>query len=147
MTAKTSTIRLQLDLEIQRQTKTAYESYFSKLNISLNIEINTIETRVDFNSQGKRFSASDFLKSHSGVDFDSSIDIPEYFNVENTGQRMLDILTAGTEGDEFTDDWIEAKKSLVNKAYSEVTKMFGTLPQIVLDTQDYVLGKLDEMGD
>ncbi len=72
--------------------------------------------------------------------------VPDYFNAENTGARILDIWIP--EGAENLDAaYLENAESNIRKAYAEVADMFGgTLPQLVHDTKDYVIGKLQEMA-
>ncbi|MBN2414161.1 hypothetical protein JXQ31_20975 [candidate division KSB1 bacterium] len=71
--------------------------------------------------------------------------IPDYFNVENTGNRILKIWFPETDSAKDQQDVPGAVKN-IGKAYSEVGAMFGDkLPQLVLDTRDYVLGKVQEM--
>lgn len=71
--------------------------------------------------------------------------VPDYFNTENTGQRILDIWVP--EGTESLDaDSVENAEKNILKAYAEVADMFGgSLPQLVLDTKDYVIEKLHSM--
>lgn len=72
--------------------------------------------------------------------------IPDYFNVANTGQRILDIWMP-QDGATLDAAGVERARQNIIKAYSEVSEMFGNkLPQLVLDTKEYVLGKLAELA-
>jgi len=71
--------------------------------------------------------------------------VPDYFKTKNTGDRILKIWFPQNDGPKEKEEIERAEKN-INKAYSEVGTMFGNkLPQIVLDTRDYVLGKVKEM--
>ena len=86
--------------------------------------------------------ASYFINNPEDWQKVQSGNVPDYFNVENTGNRILDIWLPKNEVNEVD---IEFVKSSINRAYSEVAGMFGgKLPQLVLDTQEYVLQKFDE---
>ncbi|HPG40049.1 MAG TPA: hypothetical protein PLP19_09790 [bacterium] len=72
--------------------------------------------------------------------------VPDYFNVENTGKRILDIWMP-QDGAVLDAAGVEHARQNIIKAYSEVSEMFGNkLPQLVLDTKEYVLEKLSEMA-
>jgi len=71
--------------------------------------------------------------------------VPDYFNVENSGDRILKIWFPENKGP-INQEEVERAVKNINKAYSEVGTMFGDkLPQLVLDTKEYVLGKVNEM--
>jgi len=72
--------------------------------------------------------------------------VPDYFNVENTGKRILDIWMP-QDGTAMDAAGVERAIQNIIKAYSEVSEMFGNkLPQLVLDTKEYILEKLSEMA-
>ena len=71
--------------------------------------------------------------------------IPEYFNIENTGNRILDIWLGDSMGTGSSVEFLNNVKDLINQAYGEVTGMLGELPQLVLDTQAYIEKQLDEL--
>jgi len=72
--------------------------------------------------------------------------VPDYFNVENTGKRILDIWMP-QDGTAMDAAGVERARQNIIKAYSEVSEMFGNkLPQLVLDTKEYILEKLSEMA-
>jgi len=71
--------------------------------------------------------------------------VPDYFNAENTGDRILKSWFPENQGPK-TQNEIERAEKNITKAYSEVSTMFGDkLPQLVLDTKEYILGKVNEM--
>jgi hypothetical protein len=71
--------------------------------------------------------------------------VPDYFNVENTGNRILKIWFPENDAAKDQEQVDRAVKN-IGKAYSEVGIMFGDkLPQLVLDTREYVLGKVKEI--
>ena len=69
--------------------------------------------------------------------------IPDYFNVENTGQRILSLWMGGYDGQSDPAAWAEGVKDKINQAYGEVSDMVGGLPDIVKQTQDYIMNQLD----
>ncbi len=71
-------------------------------------------------------------------------EIPDYFNIENTGQRILDIWIGSEPPDANVEEWVEEVKGLIGQAYGEISGMFSGLPQLVLDTQSYVNDRLDQ---
>ncbi len=73
-------------------------------------------------------------------------EVLEYFNVENTGQRILDIWLPGYDESIDLEEWIEKVKKYVERAYGEVSAIFNGLPDPVMQTKEYVLMKLDEFG-
>jgi len=73
--------------------------------------------------------------------------IPDYFNVENTGQRILDIWLKPFDGSENVYDFIEKVKENINQAYSEISGLFGGLPELVTSTQDYIMQELDKFAE
>ncbi|MFC1562895.1 hypothetical protein ACFL4Z_02465 [candidate division KSB1 bacterium] len=72
--------------------------------------------------------------------------IPEYFNVENTAKRILDIYFSVYDGEE-KEAFVERARRVISQAYSEVEQMVGTLPDIVLQTRDKVFEILDKFAN
>ena len=80
-------------------------------------------------------NSEDWEKVQNGI-------VPEYFGVEKTAQRILDIWVPKNPNGPIDVDYV---KGYINQAYSEVAQMFGgKLPQLVLDTQQYIMERLDE---
>jgi len=71
--------------------------------------------------------------------------VPDHFNVENTGQRILDIWKQSLNEETDVNTWVANTKEMISLAYSEVGGMIGSLPQLVLDTRDYIMQELDNM--
>ncbi|MCK5146263.1 hypothetical protein KAR48_05875 [bacterium] len=69
--------------------------------------------------------------------------IPDYFNIENTGQRILDIWLGGFSGEGDAAEFAENTKAMINQAYDEISSMLGGLPDIVEDTRDWIMEQLD----
>jgi len=70
-------------------------------------------------------------------------EIPDYFNVENTGDRILDIWLSDYDVETSVEEFVELVRNYINKAYSQVSGMFSGLPQLVQDTKEYVMRELD----
>ena len=71
-------------------------------------------------------------------------EIPDYFNVKNTAQRILQIWVGDKPPEGSSTEWLQDIKDLIGQAYQEVTGMLGELPQLVLDTKDYIENQLDQ---
>lgn len=144
-TIQTSTLRFEINKNIWDQTYSLLKSYAEK-NETLPEFQNGLEQLSDWSQNpddpiglNAYFAAhpEDWEKIGLG-------EIPDYFNVENTGQRILDIWIGTEPPDANVDEWIEEVKSLIGQAYDEISAMFGGLPQLVLDTQAYVYERLDQ---
>lgn len=73
-------------------------------------------------------------------------EIPDYFNVENTGDRILNTFLSGENTEDGSFD-VERARQIITQAYDEVGQMFGgKLPQLTLDTKEYVFNRLDEIA-
>ncbi|MFC1562059.1 hypothetical protein ACFL4Q_03590 [candidate division KSB1 bacterium] len=73
-------------------------------------------------------------------------EIPEYFNVENTAQRILSIyFNHYTEGQDRVE-FAERAKGIINQAYGEVEGLVGELPDIVLETRKKVMEILNKFA-
>ncbi len=72
--------------------------------------------------------------------------IPDYFNVQNTAQRILDIWLPGYDGTEDVDEWAARTKNFIGQAYGEVSQLVGNLPDIVRDTREYIMNALDQFA-
>ena len=73
--------------------------------------------------------------------------IPNYFNVENTSERILDIWVPYYNESEDIEEWLTQTKNLIGQAYDEVSQMVGGgLPQLVQDTRAYVMNALEEFA-
>lgn len=70
--------------------------------------------------------------------------VPDHFNVENTGQRILDIWMGGIDESGDIAAQVEEIKSNINMAYGDVSGMLGGLPTLVTDTQEWIMGQLDD---
>lgn len=72
--------------------------------------------------------------------------IPEYFNVDNTAKRILDIYFSRYNGED-KKAFAERAKGIISQAYSEVEQMVGILPDIVIQTRDKVYEILDKFAN
>jgi hypothetical protein len=73
-------------------------------------------------------------------------EIPDYFNVENTGQRILDIWMGGIQPGSDNTQFVENAKAMINQAYDEISGMLGGLPGIVEETRDWIMQQLDGLN-
>ncbi|KMQ49566.1 hypothetical protein CHISP_3524 [Chitinispirillum alkaliphilum] len=74
--------------------------------------------------------------------------IPEYWNAENTSQRIVDFALSFVElYQEDTTEYIEKVKSAIELGFKDAKEMLGNLPESVSDlmnsTYDLVMSKLD----
>lgn len=74
-------------------------------------------------------------------------EVPDYFNVENTGQRILDLWLPSYDESVDVETWVVETKDQLNAIYDEVAGMVGGLPQLVQDTRDYVMEALDSFAN
>lgn len=98
----------------------------------------------------------DFLKIQGGTvdganpaDSTDGLAIPEYWNAENTSQRIVDFATqffAGFKG--AGEDFLKIIKDAIEKGFNQAKEMLGELPdavsRLVSDTYDLVMKKLDQ---
>ena len=71
--------------------------------------------------------------------------VPDYFNVDNTARRILDIYFQRYDGGDrqaFTD----RAKGIISQAYSEVEGQVGALPDIVNETRNKIMDILDRFA-
>lgn len=97
--------------------------------------------------QVKGFLGNFFEENPEAVEQVSRGEIPEYFNVENTARRILDIyFNYYQEGDD-KEAFVERAKGIIEQAYGEVAGLVGELPGIVLDTKQKVMEILDAFAN
>ena len=70
-------------------------------------------------------------------------EIPDYFNVENTARRILDIYFNRFDGQD-REAFGERARSLIDQAYEEVSALAGGLPGIVQETRAFINRTLDD---
>ena len=76
--------------------------------------------------------------------------IPEYFNVDNTARRILNIYFSRYEEGQDREEFTTRAKNIIEQAYTDVGGLVGEFPDIVLDTRKKVMDILDifaEGGD
>lgn len=71
--------------------------------------------------------------------------IPEYFNVDNTAKRIVDIYFNRYDGGD-RKAFVERAKNIISQAYNEVGGDVGTLPDIVYQTRNKVMEILDKFA-
>ena len=72
-------------------------------------------------------------------------EIPDYFNMENTGERILQIWVGDGSAGSMSASQLKDIKDYIGQAYGDVSKMLGGLPGLVTDTQDYINNRLDAL--
>ncbi len=70
-------------------------------------------------------------------------EIPEYFNVENTGRRILMIYFNNFQEGDDKSSFVSRAKEIINQAYSDVEGITGGLPNIVQETREFIMEMLD----
>ena len=75
----------------------------------------------------------------------SNGEIPDYFNVDNTSKRILDIYFSRYDGGD-KQAFVERAKEIINQAYSDVEGEVGSLPSIVNQTHDRIMDILDKFA-
>ncbi len=87
-----------------------------------------------------------FIENPEAAEQVSRGEIPEYFNVENTARRILNIYFSRYEEGEDKQAFVERAKEIINQAYSDVEGIAGDLPEIVLQTRDKIMDILDKFA-
>lgn len=101
------------------------------------------DIKAEILEQVKAFLGTFFEENPEAAEEISQGIIPEYFNVENTALRILDIYFARYEQGEDKAAFAERAKSIINQAYGDVESIVGGLPEIVLQTRSKVMEILD----
>lgn len=136
-------LKASIEIEVEKQTTALLQQFSARLEIDIEISAGSLFGKE--NKDALRGLRDHFERNPAAMSEIEQGNIPPYFNVENTGKRMMDILLAGVAQDNITEAWVKDKKAMVDQAYAEVSDMLGKLPEIVLRTRDYVFSSLDEM--
>ena len=131
--------------EIWRQAYALLQEVTAKLDSSSEFKAGLNEiAEYTGNSEDPFGLGAYFAENPDGLEKVRAGIIPDYFSVETTAQRILDIWLPPSGGEDVDIDFV---KGNISQAYAEVAGMFGgKLPQLVLDTQDYIMNKLDELA-
>jgi hypothetical protein len=101
----------------------------------------------------------EFLKKANGktdeskdVEKTPELAIPEYWNAENTSQRIVDFAVQFYDAFEGAgEDFLAMIKDAIEKGFAEAKDLLGDLPdpvsQLVSDTHDLVMKKLDKWAE
>ncbi|HON12136.1 MAG TPA: DUF5610 domain-containing protein, partial [Chitinispirillaceae bacterium] len=84
-----------------------------------------------------------------GTQESSEIEVPEYWNAENTSQRIVDFATSFFDSFKGAGiDFLNTIKAAIEKGFSEARGMLGAVPKSVSDltdrTYELVMEKLDK---
>lgn len=101
------------------------------------------DIQAEILEQVKAFLGTFFEENPEAAEEISQGIIPEYFNIENTTRRILNIYFARYEQGEDKVAFAERAKSIINQAYNDVESIVSGLPEIVLKTQSKVMEILD----
>jgi hypothetical protein len=97
----------------------------------------------------------EFLKKMGGTidetpetDAKKELNIPEFWNAENTSQRIVDFALQFYDGFQGVgEDFLQTIKDAIEKGFQEARDMLGELPDpvsgLITDTYDLVMQKLD----
>lgn len=119
--------RQEIRAQVQEQTVVLIRSYLAE-------SPEVVESLKDF-----------FEANPEAAEEISNGEIPEYFNVENTGRRILDIYFSRYDGED-RQEFAARARGIIEQAYSDVSSMMGGLPDIVQQTREYVLDVLDRFA-
>jgi hypothetical protein len=97
-------------------------------------------------AQVKVFLGAYYAEHPEDLQAISQGEIPEYFNVDNTASRILDIYFSRYQEGEDKNEFVTRAKSIIEQAYGDVEKMVGTLPDIVQQTRSKVNEMLDKFA-
>ena len=107
------------------------------------IAILRADIQAEILEQVKAFLGTFFEKNPEAAEEISQGIIPEYFNVDNTARRILNIYFARFEQGEDKVAFAERAISIIKQAYGDVESIVGGLPEIVLQTRSKVMEILD----
>lgn len=103
--------------------------------------------RNEILEQVKSFLGLFFEESPEAVEQVVRGEIPEYFNVENTARRILNIYFSQFQEGDDKKAFAERAKSIIEQAYGDVAGIVGDLPDIVLETRSKVMQILEEFAN
>jgi hypothetical protein len=74
--------------------------------------------------------------------------VPEYWNKENTAQRIFSIVMMGYQEGSDREEFADKALEMVKQAYNDVGSAMGSaFPQLVTDTREAVLDALQQFRD
>lgn len=120
----------------------------TKEDIRKEIELQTIQLLTKYLNEFPEVKQSlneFFINNPEALKDIESGKIPEYFNVENTAKRILDIYFTQYNGED-KKEFADRARGIISQAYSEVEQMVGSLPDIVIKTRDKVYEILDKFA-
>ena len=130
--------------EIWEQTYALLKEYTAQMGTAAEFEKGMEEAVLSSGNENDPLGlGAYFAENPDALEQVQNGEIPDYFNVENTGDRILDIWLSEFNGEADVNEFTDQVKEYINQAYSEVSSMFGGLPQLVQDTQQYVMQQLD----
>lgn len=136
--------------EIQKQPDDSSKSLgATKAEIKKQIELQTyqlLKQYLDESPELKQSLEEFFAQNPEALEQIQQGEIPEYFNVENTAKRILDIYFSRYNGED-REEFAENAKSIISQAYGEVEGMVGMLPDIVQKTRDKIYEVLDRFAN
>ena len=107
--------------------------------------ISLLDSYLNKNTELKT-SLGDFFRNNPEALQDiSEGKVPDYFNVDNTARRILDIYFQRYDGGD-RQAFVDRAKGIVNQAYSEVEGEVGALPDIVNETRNKIMDVLDRFA-
>jgi len=103
--------------------------------------------RDEILEQTKQLLAEFFEQNPEALEEVQQGQIPEFFNVDNTARRMLNIFFSKYNGED-PGSYAEYVKSIIEQAYSDVESMVGGgLPDIVQQTREKVFQLIDDFAN
>ena len=97
------------------------------------------EIHSEILSQVNNFLEVFFEKNPEAAEQVGRGEIPEYFNVDNTARRILNIYFSRYEEGQNREEFTARAKSIIEQAYTDVKGLVGELPDIVLQTREKVM--------
>lgn len=143
----TAQLRQSIRKEVWDQAYTLLQQYAGE-NQSTDLLASGLEDLVEStgNSEDPLELGAYFAENPQDWEKVQSGEIPDYFNIENTAQRILDLWMPLYNESDNVETWVSDVKDLIGQAYDEVSGMVGGLPQLVQDTREYIMNTLDEFA-
>jgi gas vesicle protein len=100
-------------------------------------------------SQGGEFKSGD---SAAKIDKSAELIVPEYWNAENTSQRIVDFAVQFLDAYKGSgEEFLNTIKSAIEEGFKQAKDLLGDLPDkvnnLVSDTHDLVMQKLDKWAE
>ena len=137
---------LQASVSVQGNNGT--DSTVNDMSSYLKDQLLTLKKEILDSLSKNTGGTADSTPAASAADTTGKLDIPEYWNADNTSQRIVDFATSFSSAFKGQGaDFLKTIKDAIEKGFNEAESMLGKLPDSVAgllkDTYDQIMKKLD----